>query len=112
MSWSVRDTTAWLCSQGLQQYQDRFAKNEISGMYIHTHILMKIYRCMYRYTHRYIHTALSPRAPFMWLLYAGPILMEIGLDDLDYMGITVLAHRKVIPLSILTSRGSAIMKPD
>lgn len=36
MSWSVRDTTAWLCSQGLQQYQDRFAKNEISGMYIHT----------------------------------------------------------------------------
>lgn len=26
--------------------------------------------------------------------------MEIGLDDLDYMGITVLAHRKVQPPSV------------
>jgi hypothetical protein len=28
------------------------------------------------------------------LLCPGAILLEIGLDDLDYMDITVLAHRK------------------
>ena len=26
----------------------------------------------------------------------GRVLVDIGLDDLDYMGITVLAHRKLI----------------
>lgn len=31
----------------------------------------------------------------MLLCIAGPILLEIGLEDLDYMDITVLAHRKV-----------------
>jgi hypothetical protein len=27
---------------------------------------------------------------------SGPVLLDIGLDDLDYMGVTVLAHRKLI----------------
>lgn len=26
---------------------------------------------------------------------SGPILLDISLEDLDYMGVTVLAHRKV-----------------
>jgi SAM domain (Sterile alpha motif) len=27
---------------------------------------------------------------------SGPVLIDLGLDDLDYLGITILAHRKVI----------------
>lgn len=47
------------------------------------------------------HTRLHTRART-----AGEVLLEVGTEDLDYMKITVLGHRKV--LSVLFSHVSAV----
>lgn len=44
---------------------------------------------------------------------SGPILLEVGLDDLDYMDIRVLAHRKLILKGIeLLRRGRRLSNAD
>lgn len=42
---------------------------------------------------------------------SGPILLELSLQDLDYMGITVLAHRKIILNGIEEISGKSAAKP-
>ena len=81
-SWTVKDTLQWLEVLRLSQYQERFAKNEISGE-------LQIRSMALNLSDRLIHPD-----PSIYVI-TGPILLEIGLEDLDYMEITVLAHRKV-----------------
>ena len=41
---------------------------------------------------------------------SGPILLDLSLQDLDYMGITVLAHRKIILNGIEEISGKSAAK--
>lgn len=76
----MRDVGFWLSAIGLGDYCKAFLQNQITGM---------AWLC----------------ATALWRHWtracAGEVLLEMGPDDLDYMKITALGHRKVLAASAL-----------
>ncbi len=92
-TWSVQDVTKWLTNLGLESYVPQFSEHAISGD-------VWLLTCVE-----------EPRAERGFIgVGTGEVLLELTAEDLDFMKVSILGHRKV-PRAASTTPPSCAAPP-